>query len=83
MRRLAFLVEVSVVKAKYIHIMRLIHQYMSITFGKNIPALVQRGIGPNETHSKCREPYAKANADLRQIWLLTLWTPTQWESCVT
>lgn len=34
MRRLAFLVEGSVVKAKYIRIVRFIHQRMSINFGK-------------------------------------------------
>lgn len=59
-RWLAFLVEVSVVKAKYIQILRYIHQHRSIKFGKNTSALLKWGARPNETHSKCREPYAKA-----------------------
>ena len=83
MRRLAFLVEVSVVKAKYVQIMGFIYQHMSVKFGKNTSALLKWGTRPNETHNKCREPYAKANTDLGQIQLLILWTTVQWESCIT
>lgn len=41
MRRLAFLVEVSVVKAKYVQIMGFIYQHMSVKFGKNTSALLK------------------------------------------
>lgn len=75
-RRLAFPLEVSVDKAKYIQIMRFIHQHMSIRFGKKkktqTSALLKWGTRPTEIHSKYREPYAKADMYLGQIWLLTL-----------
>lgn len=82
MRRLSFLVKVFLVKRSTIRSWGLSISIWASNLEKNIFALLKSESKPNEIHSECRKPYAKASTALEQIELLTLWTLIQWESCI-